>query len=100
MRDAEAALSADGNIEHNSERRRRTRRPMHSLAWADPGGILPVIDCKILDFSENGARIAAPPGVEFPDVFQLQIDSSRILGAAEVVWRGHRQVGVKFLTRL
>ena len=47
----------------------------HSSAWADPGGILPVIDCKILDLTEDGARVVAPPGVEMPQVFQLQIDS-------------------------
>ena len=93
-------MSAEVNAENNSERRRRARRPTHSAAWADPGGILPVIDCKIIDLSDGGARVTAPPGVEFPDVFQLQIDSSRILGAAEVVWRGYRQVGVRFLTRI
>jgi hypothetical protein len=82
------------------ERRRRTRRHAVSPAWADPGGVLPVIDCKILDLSEDGARVFEPPGMELPDQFQLQIDSSRILGSAEVVWRGGSQVGVRFLTRL
>jgi hypothetical protein len=82
------------------ERRVRKRRPANTLAWADPGGILPVIDCKIIDITDVGARIAAPSGFEFPELFQLQIDSSRILGAAEVVWRGPNQVGVKFLTRI
>ncbi len=69
---------------------------VNSPAWADPGGVLPVIDCKILDLSDSGARVALPSGVELPDVFQLQIDSSRIIGAAEVVWREQHQVGVKF----
>ncbi len=82
------------------ERRVRKRRPANTLAWADPGGILPVIDCKIIDITDGGARVAAPIGFDLPDVFQLQIDSSRILGAAEVVWRGPHHVGVKFLTRL
>ncbi len=82
------------------ERRVRKRRQANTLAWADPGGILPVIDCKILDITDVGARVVAPTGYELPDLFQLQIDSSRILGSAEVVWRGPTQVGVKFLTRL
>jgi hypothetical protein len=97
---SEAALAAQEQAEHNVERRRRARRPLHSPAWADPGGILPVIDCKIIDLTDEGARVTAAPGVEIPDVFQLQIDSQRILGAVEVVWRGYRQVGVKFLTRI
>ena len=82
------------------ERRRRQRRHAISPAWADPGGILPVIDCKILDLTDEGARVFEPPGTELPHKFQLQIDSSRILGAAEVVWRGGSQVGVRFLTRM
>ncbi len=84
----------------NAERRAGRRRPINSLAWADPGGILPVIDCKILNLSDDGARVAAPMGVEIPQVFNLQIDSSRVLGAAEVIWRGYNEVGVRFLTRL
>ena len=84
----------------NSDRRTRKRKAMSSFAWADPGGILPVIDCRIIDFTEDGARVVAPPGVEMPAIFQLQIDHSRILGAAEVIWRENNHVGVRFLTRL
>ena len=83
----------------NGDRRARKRKAINSLAWADPGGILPVIDCRIVDLTEDGARVVVPPGVEMPAIFQLQIDSSRILGAAEVVWRDNNHVGVRFLTR-
>ncbi|MDE3176385.1 MAG: PilZ domain-containing protein [Pseudomonadota bacterium] len=93
-------MAAQFNQANSPERRTRKRRAANTLAWADPGGILPVIDCKILDITDAGARIAAPVGFELPDMFQLQIDSSRIVGAAEVVWRGSNQVGVKFLTRI
>jgi hypothetical protein len=79
-----------------SDRRTKGRRTVNSPAWADPGGVLPVIDCKIIDLSDGGARVAMPAGVELPDAFQLQIDSSRIIGAAEVVWRDQHQVGVRF----
>lgn len=84
----------------NGDRRTRKRRTINSLAWADPGGILPVIDCRLVDFTEDGARVVTPPGVEMPAIFQLQIDSSRNLGAAEVIWREHNHVGVRFLTQL
>jgi len=93
-------LASYNHMDNHVERRQRTRRSQVSSAWADPGGILPVIDCRIVDVSDGGARVTAAPGVEIPDVFQLQIDSHRILGAAEVVWRGPRQVGVKFLARI
>lgn len=93
-------MAGHEQAENIAERRRRIRRAMQSPAWADPGGILPVIDCRIIDLSDGGARVSAAPGVDIPDVFQLQIDSQRILGAVEVVWRGYRQVGVKFLARV
>ena len=82
------------------ERRIKGRRLVNSLAWADPGGVLPVIDCKIIDLSEEGARVATLAGVDMPEIFQLQIDSSRVLGPAEVVWRTHNQVGVRFLRKV
>ena len=87
-------------MEELGDRRRAKRKAYRSSAWADPGGILPVIDCRIVNLTEDGARVIAPPGVEMPQVFQLQIDSSRILGAAEVMWREDNHVGVRFLTRL
>ena len=84
----------------NSDRRSRRRKTVNSPAWADPGGILPVIDCRIVDLTEDGARVIAPAGIDMPEIFQLQIDSSRILGAAEVIWRENNHVGVRFLARL
>ena len=39
-------------------------------------------------------------GVDMPEIFQLQIDSSRVLGPAEVVWRTHNQVGVRFVRKV
>ena len=87
-------------MEQHVERRKHKRRTAPFLAWADPGGVLPVIDCTIINLSADGAQVAVPPGVEMPQVFQLQIDSSRILGAAEVVWRQDNRVGVRFLNRI
>jgi hypothetical protein len=81
----------------HTERRTNRRRTAHSSAWADPGGILPVIDCRIVDLSQNGARVIGPPGQDLPETFLLQVDNSRILGAAEVVWRESNYVGVRFL---
>jgi hypothetical protein len=95
----EATLTERKRDRLDEERRTIGRRPLNSPAWADPGGVLPVIDCKILDLSDAGARVAWPAGVEMPDVFELQIDSSRILGTAEVVWRDEHQVGVRFLRK-
>jgi hypothetical protein len=78
-------------------RRIRPRRLENTRAWADPGGILPVVDCKIIDISEGGAQVEPINKVEMPDSFVLQIDASRNLGRVDVVWRGPRSVGVRFV---
>ncbi len=84
-------FNGDGN------RRNKDRKIQNVRAWADPGGVLPVVDCQIVDISDGGAQVRpVQKAVTMPDAFTLQIDASRNLGEANVVWRGERSVGVKF----
>jgi hypothetical protein len=81
----------------DNDRRDKDRKIENIPAWADPGGVLPVVDCQIVDISDGGARVRPVKiDVEMPDAFTLQIDASRSLGEVNVVWRGERSVGVKF----
>ncbi len=77
------------------DRRKKSRRATRQRAWADPGGIAPVVDCLIVDVSEAGASVAPLNGAELPDSFQLQVDMANAVGEAEVVWRKGSAVGVK-----
>jgi hypothetical protein len=77
------------------ERRQKPRRPSGARVWADPGGVLPVVDCKIIDITEDGAQVAALDGRPLPDKFMLQHEAARIVGEAHVVWRNGNLVGVK-----
>ncbi len=85
--------------ENENENRRSVPRRRESTmrVWADPGGVLPVIDCKVLDRSEGGARLAVVKGSALPDKFILKIDATRVVGEAQVVWRDEASVGVKLL---
>lgn len=85
--------------ESEGDRRVGKRRMVNLSAWADPGGVWPVIDCRIIDLTPEGARVTSASGNELPDVFQLRADSTRIIGTVEVVWRQANQVGVRFLER-
>ena len=78
-----------------TDRRKKTRRHSGASIWADPGGVLPVIDCKILDISDEGAMVRAMRGGALPDRFILQHETFNILGEAEVIWRNGNVVGVK-----
>ncbi len=77
------------------DRRKKGRRPARQRAWADPGGIAPVVDCVIVDVSEEGAGVAALHGAELLDSFHLQVDTANAVGEAQVVWRKGSAVGVK-----
>jgi hypothetical protein len=80
-----------------SDRRGKNRKIENIRAWADPGGVLPVVDCQIVDISEGGAQVRpVRSNVQMPDAFTLQIDASRSYGEVHVVWRGESSVGVKF----
>ena len=80
-----------------SDRRGKNRKIENIRAWADPGGVLPVVDCQIVDISEGGAQVRpVRSNVQMPDAFILQIDASRSFGEVNVVWRGEKSVGVKF----
>ena len=48
------------------DRNRRTyrRRATRVRAWADPGGVAPVVDCLVTDVSEGGASVVAIVGGE------------------------------------
>ncbi|MGO9772067.1 MAG: PilZ domain-containing protein [Roseiarcus sp.] len=77
------------------DRRKNARRPARQRVWADPGGIAPVVDCLIVDVSEEGAGVAPLQGAELPDAFHLQVDAANAIGDAEVVWRKGSAVGVR-----
>jgi hypothetical protein len=76
------------------ERRRERRRATRLCAWADPGGLAPVVDCVIHDISESGACVAAANGRELPDAFRLELDNANPIGEARVVWRNGVAAGV------
>ena len=77
-------------------RRLEARKPTRIRAWADPGGVAPVVDCVIVDVSNEGARVASVKGSPFPNTFTLTEDSKSEMGAATVIWRAGNEVGVKF----
>ena len=93
----ETPLSDEYDVSKMSDRRVRLRRNSNLRVWADPGGVLPVIDCRILNMTEDGAQVIGPHGAPLPDHFLLQMDSCRLVGEAEVVWRRDDVVGVRFV---
>ena len=88
----------DNPLLDGRNRRRHPRRRIRIRAWADPGGVAPVYDCVVLDVSEGGASVIAVNGADLPDAFELQLDTHRTMGKAQVAWRSGVAVGVKLDT--
>jgi hypothetical protein len=85
----------DSSYAEGRNRRRHPRRRARMRAWADPGGVAPVVDCVVLDVSEGGASVVSVTGADLPDAFELQLDAHRTMGKAQVAWRSGAAVGVK-----
>jgi hypothetical protein len=76
-----------------SERRKAPRVKSSVDSWADPGGVAPVIPCRVIDMSTTGAKIECADQ-DLPDHFILVLGASQHV--VEVVWRRPNLVGVAF----
>jgi hypothetical protein len=52
-------------------------------------------DCKVVDISQSGARIAISGAIELPRQFSIAFESSA--RPCQLVWRNGTMAGVKFL---
>lgn len=57
-------------------------------------------DCRFADISHKGARLQADSPARIPDQFMLVLsDRWKIFRQCTVIWRGEKQLGVKFWAR-
>jgi hypothetical protein len=56
-----------------------------------------VTECRLIDLSDNGARLELPHGSRVKNQFTLHIANRGVERRVEVVWRNRHQVGVHFL---
>ena len=78
------------------ERRRSERRKLLRTATVTYEGLRWPMPCVLLDISQNGARLSMP-AQDFPDEFQLLVESEALSRRCLVVWRRGDEVGVDFL---
>ena len=83
------------------DRRKTVRLPARRAATVSFGEGRQFVNCKILDISENGARLAlADPIDDLPHHFNLSWFKSKTARRdCEVVWMDRRFVAVKFTER-
>ena len=64
-------------------------------AKIDPQDGTPPHACTLFDISQTGAKLIAQTTAEIPYEFTLLL--GKALRRCRVVWKNHRQVGVRFL---
>jgi len=82
--------------------KREPRRQLHRrLAWISADNGVTEYECRVLDLSSGGARIATDDVLDVRDRFELTlVKGHHKRELCEVVWRRGRTYGVKFLTLL
>jgi hypothetical protein len=55
-----------------------------------------LVDVKIRDLNETGARVETAGAIDVPDVFKLLVVSAKMLYPCRARWRRGTQIGVEF----
>jgi hypothetical protein len=77
--------------------KREARRRRYQWAWVTLEGNATVHDCRVLDVSQNGAKVITDMAAEIGTRFGLALVPYRPR-QCEIVWRRGRTLGIKFLS--
>jgi hypothetical protein len=82
----------------SNNKRRTSRRPVNAPAWMEIGNDARLRRCRLVDISENGARLIVENIENTPDSFNLLLSRfGRPNYRCSVVWKRDNEVGVEFL---
>ena len=76
--------------------KREARRRRHQWAWVTLEGDATVHDCRVLDVSQNGAKVVIDVAAEIGTRFGLAL-VPHCPRLCEIVWRRGRTLGIKFV---
>jgi hypothetical protein len=76
--------------------KREARRRRYQWAWVALEGNATVHDCRVLDVSQNGAKVVTDMAAEIGTRIGLALVPHRPR-LCEIVWRRGRTVGIKFV---
>ena len=79
--------------EHRIGKRQRTLKAA-VVSFNEGHSTLP---CRVRDLSANGCSVITDGVIDVPDTFQLYIELDGLTADCEVIWRGERQAGVRFV---
>lgn len=77
------------------EQRKSSRRNVGSTGWIRPDGGFATRQCRVLDISHTGVRLASD-GQNVPAVFSFAMSRGEPGRRARVKWRNGTQIGAEF----
>jgi PilZ domain len=82
----------------SNNKRRTSRRTVNAPAWMEIGSDARLRRCRLVDISENGARLIVENIENTPDSFNLLLSRfGRPNYRCSVIWKRDNEVGVEFL---
>jgi hypothetical protein len=83
-------------MSHN--RRKHPRRDVDQLCWFDTNSARQLIEARLCNISQGGAKVYCATQAELPDSFDLYMTSDGKVGRrCKVVWRSEKEIGLMFL---
>ena len=77
--------------------RKSARKTMKATGWLRLDSGFAVRQCRVIDISETGARIAVEQQQSVPNAFSFMLDRSRGGRAARIKWRKGAEIGLEFV---
>jgi hypothetical protein len=73
------------------------RKTIDRPAWISVGGGLPLRNCRLIDISDSGAKLAIEDVDEIPDTFSLWLSRhGNPSYSCQIVWSEQGTIGVQF----
>jgi hypothetical protein len=79
------------------DRRQAPRRNVNTTGWLRLDGSLGTAECKIVDVSTAGVRLAIPFARKLPETFTVFFSKRAQGHQVRVIWRRGNQIGAKFI---
>jgi hypothetical protein len=79
------------------ERRLSPRRSLNTAAWIRLDGSFVARECRVVDVSVAGVRLAIPFAGKLPETFTILFSKQAVGHRVRIVWRRANQIGAKFI---
>ena len=89
--------SAEGRQNAQQERRLSPRRKLNATCWLRLDGSFAMRECKVVDVSLAGVRLALPFAGKLPEAFTVLFSKNAPGHRVRVIWRRGNQIGARFI---